>query len=197
MQYYEEHINENGISALKKLVGGKVFYIAFPYLNVCIERKKISFESGTMFINCGDINYEITIMGKWGETAISNIDYKEVIIKTHVSDVDKSSCQMNYNVTDPKRESKVIFHASKIRSIVIYESCIQSNFEKVTFDSHIAIILENEKAIILEFVRDMTDFVNLIVADIKALDSVINASEKNIGDYKIMISQRILLKEGE
>ncbi len=197
MKYYEKNLRENNIFELKKLIGGKVFYISFPYLNIIADEKKMSFESGTIFVNSGDISYEVTFMSKWSETLINSIDYKEFVIDTNVSASDIVSCQMNYDKADPNRESKVILPASNIRSIVIYESCIQSKNENISFDSHIVLILENEIVLIFELESDMTDFIDLIITDIKNSDNVIKDYGNKNGDYSVNISQRILLENKE
>ena len=70
-------------------------------------------------------------------------------------------------------------------------------YGNISFDSHIVLILENEIVLIFELESDMTDFIDLIITDIKNSDNVIKDYGNKNGDYSVNISQRILLENKE
>ena len=191
MKHYEKHVSEKVITELNKLIGGAVFYMSFPYVNIHHDLKKISFESGTITVSCKDFGYKVTFMSEWSETFISYIDCKEFIINIEVTTENLKSCTMNYALTDPNRESKVTFKASSIRSVLVYKSIIEAPDETVDFDSHIIFILENGRAIIFEVEIDLTDTVNMIITDSEKIDKVIGEYKNNYKFNKLNISERI------
>ena len=40
MKHYEKHVSEKVITELNKLIGGAVFYMSFPYVNIHHDLKK-------------------------------------------------------------------------------------------------------------------------------------------------------------